>query len=218
MARRGPGNLPNPRMMQLMKMKTLLPLALAAALGLGAHAQTLAAESVAMAASAPGKAVLTETTRLTATVVAIDATTRTATLKGPGGRIVDVAVAPEAKNFDKVKVGDQVVVDYLQALSLELKKAGGMRAMTTQSASAPAAGGAVAGGAVAKQVVILADVVAVDAKKSVVTLRGPKGNTVELKVPDPGQLKLIKKGDQIEAVYTEAVAVNVEPAPKPAKK
>jgi hypothetical protein len=30
-------------------------------------------------------------------------------------------------------------------------------------------------------------------------------------VDDPEQLKLIKVGDQVEAVYTQAVAVTVEP-------
>jgi hypothetical protein len=58
-------------------------------------------------------------------------------------------------------------------------------------------------------------VVAVDAKRQVITLRGPK-RTVELKVRDPNQFKLVKVGDQVEATYTEALAVSVEPAP-PAK-
>jgi Cu/Ag efflux protein CusF len=31
-------------------------------------------------------------------------------------------------------------------------------------------------------------------------------------VEDPEQMKNIKKGDQVEAVYTEAVAISVEPA------
>jgi hypothetical protein len=34
---------------------------------------------------------------------------------------------------------------------------------------------------------------------------------VDLHVPDPGQFKLIKVGDQVHAVYTEAMAVGVEP-------
>ena len=46
-----------------------------------------------------------------------------------------------------------------------------------------------------------------------VTLRGPK-QVVDLKVQDPEQFKLIKVGDQIQAVYTEAVALVVEPAKK----
>ncbi|MGT2491639.1 hypothetical protein [Cupriavidus basilensis] len=48
-------------------------------------------------------------------------------------------------------------------------------------------------------------------KKQHVTLQGPKGK-VNLNVQDPDQLKNIKKGDQVQAVYTEAVAIAVEPA------
>ena len=57
----------------------------------------------------------------------------------------------------------------------------------------------------------------VDAKKGVVTLRGVE-RTVKLKINDPEQLKLIKKGDQVEGVYAEAVAIAVTPAPAKAKK
>jgi len=51
---------------------------------------------------------------------------------------------------------------------------------------------------------------AVDTKTHQVTLKGPN-QTVDLYVEDPAQLKLIKVGDQIEAVYTQAVAITVEP-------
>jgi len=37
-------------------------------------------------------------------------------------------------------------------------------------------------------------------------------------VQDPKQFALVKKGDQVEAIYTEAVAISVEPAPKAAPK
>jgi hypothetical protein len=33
-------------------------------------------------------------------------------------------------------------------------------------------------------------------------------------VQDPEQLKLVKKGDHIQVVYTEAIAVSVEPKAK----
>jgi hypothetical protein len=40
-----------------------------------------------------------------------------------------------------------------------------------------------------------------------------------LKIRDPEQLKLIDKGDQVEATYTEAVALAVTTVPRsPAKK
>mgnify|MGYP006334906421 CR=1 FL=1 len=60
----------------------------------------------------------------------------------------------------------------------------------------------------------MANVTAVNAKENIVTLRGPKGNSVDVSV-DPSQLKLVKVGDQVEAVYTEAIAVELIPA-KPA--
>jgi hypothetical protein len=37
---------------------------------------------------------------------------------------------------------------------------------------------------------------------------------VDLHLEDPKQLALVKKGDQVEAIYTEAVAISVEAAPK----
>lgn len=201
-----------------MKSKILLTLVVAAMAAPLSFAQTAAPQAMAFAASAPGKGMVAETIKITATVVAIDSATRTATLKRQDGKVVDVIVPPEAKNFDKVKVGDRVVVEYTRALSLELKKSGSaIREGSMQTATAPAPAGAVGGGAVANQVVVLADVEAVNIKTSSVTLRGPKGNLVELTVPDPGQLKLVKKGDQVEAVYTEAVAITVEHVAKVSK-
>ena len=69
----------------------------------------------------------------------------------------------------------------------------------------------------AKQVVVMANVTAINAKEGYVTLRGPTGNSVDLSV-EASQLKLVKVGDQVEAVYTEAVAVTVDHKPKAAKK
>jgi hypothetical protein len=71
----------------------------------------------------------------------------------------------------------------------------------------------VAGG---RQVTVIADVTAVDPQKSTITLKGPRGNSVTLNVQNPDQFKVVKKGDQVEVTYTEALALSVEPAPKPA--
>ena len=69
------------------------------------------------------------------------------------------------------------------------------------------------GVAVAREVKVTANVVAVDAATQYVTLKGPE-RTVGLKVQDPNQFKLIKVGDQVEATYTEAVAIALEPVAK----
>ncbi|HMN74467.1 MAG TPA: hypothetical protein PKC97_00255 [Burkholderiaceae bacterium] len=202
-----------------MKLRNLFVLAAAAAISSSVLAQAAPPQAVAIAASAPGEAVLASKVTLTATVVAIDSATRTVTLKGGSGNIVDVVVPPEAKKLDEIKVGDLVTVEYARAVSLTLKKKGdGIRSSTSQSATAGAPAGAVAGGAAAHQVTILANVTAVNKKEHYVTLRGPKGNSVDLAVQDPEQLKLVKVGDQVEVVYTVAMAITVDAAAKPAKK
>lgn len=162
----------------------------------------------------PGKVAVAEVTKITATVEAIDQSKRQVTLKGPKGNTLVLPVSPDAKNFDQVKVGDKVVVGYIQALSMTLKKGGKeLPSKTEKSDMARAASGEQPAGAVARQVTVIADVTAVDAKTSTVTLKGPE-RVVDLKVRDPEQFKLIKVGDQIEAVYSEGLAVSVEPAKK----
>ena len=201
-----------------MKHRLVLTLAVATALIPTAFAQQAQPPVAAViAASAPGVGGVAGALKVTATVVALDAATRTATLKGAKGRIVDVVVPPEAKNFSEIRVGDLVTVEYMRALTLELKGPGGIRSDSTQTSTAPAPAGAVAGGAAGRQVVVMANVTAVNKKEGYVTLRGPKGNSVDVSV-DPSQLKRVKVGDQVEAVYTEAVAVTVNHVAKPAKK
>ena len=167
-----------------------------------------------VAGSAPGKAGVAQTVKMTATITAIDKATRDVTLKGPQGKEVTVTAGPDVKNFDQMKVGDQVNAEYVEALTLELKKGGGQKVERTEQAGAMGAKpGAMPAGAVGRQVTVVADVVNVDPAKKTVTLRGPK-RTVELVVDDPEQLKRVAKGDQVEATYTQALAIGVEPAAK----
>lgn len=184
--------------------------ALAAASILASHAA--AQTGAAVVGKGPGVAAAAQTVKITATITAIDAATRDVTLKGPQGREVVVTAGPEVRNFAQMKVGDKVDVEYAEALTLELKKGGGMPVAKTETAGAARAKpGEQPAGMVGRQVTVVADVVAVDKDKQMVTLKGPK-QTVDLKVRDPKQLALIAKGDQVEAVYTQAVAVVVSPA------
>ena len=168
----------------------------------------------AVVGKGPGVAGVAQTVKLTATITAIDAATRALTLKGPEGKEVTLTAGPEVKNFAQMKVGDQVNVEFVEALTLELKKGSTAPvARTEQAAGAAAKPGERPAGAVGRQVTIIAEVMNVDAKTQVVTLRGPQ-RTVELKVKDPEQFKRVAKGDRVEATYTEALAIAVEPAKK----
>jgi hypothetical protein len=204
----------------LIKTKWTLALALiAAAFAATALAQKPGAAGGAVVASEPGKAAAVRAAEISARVVGIDKATRTVTLKGPQGNVVDVVAGEEVKNFAQIKVGDFVVVRYALALTLELRKTKGAAGDVTVSGgvaqASPGTRPAVAG---AREVTVIADVTAVDSKKSTITLKGPRGNVVTLDVQNPDHFKVVKKGDQVEVTYTEALALSVEPAPKPAAK
>ena len=202
----------------LLKTNTKFALVLiAAASAATAFAQQPAPVGGVAVASEPGKAAVVSAAEISAQVVAIDKATRTLTLKGPKGKVADVVAGEQVKNFDQIKVGDLVFARYAQALTLELRKtkaAGGEAVVREEAAKAkPGEKPAVAG---ARTITLMADVVAVDPKASTITLKGPKGNEVTLEVRNPEQFKVVKKGDQVEVTYTEALALSVEPAPKPA--
>ena len=59
---------------------------------------------------------------LTATIEALDMKARTATLKGPDGKAVTIK-AQDPKNLEAVKVGDEVVITYTEALAISVEKA-----------------------------------------------------------------------------------------------
>jgi Cu/Ag efflux protein CusF len=194
----------------MQKLLVALGFVAVAAVGIPAGAQT----GAVVAGKGPGMVGVAQTVKVTATITAIDKATRDVTLKGPQGNEITVTAGPEVKKFDSLKVGDQVDVQYVEALTLELKKGGGMAvARTEQKGAVGAKPGEAPGGAVGRQVTIVADVVGLDPAKQVVTLKGPQ-RTVDLKVPDPEQFKRIAKGDQVEATFTQALALAVEPAVK----
>ena len=188
-----------------------------AAVAATALAQPPAPTGGAALVSEPGKATAIQTAVVSAQVVGIDKAARTVTLKGPKGNSLDIVASDEVKNFDQIKLGDLVVARYVEALTLELKKtkaaAGDLVVQEEAAKAKPGERPAVAG---ARQVTAIADVTAVDPKKSTITLKGPRGDVVTLNVRNPDQFKVVKKGDQVEVTYTEALALSVEPAPTPA--
>ena len=188
----------------------IIGIAVVAALNAPAFAQT----GAAVVTKAPGSVGVAQTIKATATIAAIDKTTRAVTLKGPQGKEVSVIAGEQVKNFAHLKVGDRVNIEYVEALTLELKKGSTAPVgRTEQAAMAGAKPSETPMGAGGRQVKVTAEVVGLDPNTQVVTLRGPK-RTVELRVPDPAQFKLVAMGDRVEATYTEAVAVAVEPAKK----
>ena len=183
-------------------------------LPLAAQSQAAPTTQTAVATS-PGKAAAAATTEVTAKVVAVDAAQRTVTLQSAGGKERTIEVGEQVRNFSQIKVGDTVQAKYTEALALELKKGTmSMSAPTEEQAITPAPpAGAKPGGTVARKVTAMTEVIAVDPTNKMVTLRGPRGNEVDVNVQDPDQLKNIKKGDHVQVTYVEALAISVKAAP-----
>jgi hypothetical protein len=165
--------------------------------------------------SEPGKAGVARGVELSAQVVSVDRKTRTLSLKAPNGKVADVVVGEEVKNFDQIKAGDMVVVRLMQSLMLELQKVkSGTTGITATEGAVKAQPGQRPGVAAAREISAIAKVTKVDPKAKTIDLKGPRGNTVTLDVQNPDHFKVVKVGDEVLVTYTEAVAVSVEPAKK----
>ncbi|MBB4517548.1 Cu/Ag efflux protein CusF [Paraburkholderia fungorum] len=164
----------------------------------------------AMASAAQGIVSEVQPVHLKAQIVGIDPGTRTLTLKGPAGNVVVVLVSQQVAGFDQLQIGDRVDVLYKNALLVKADKVTGadkgIRARVDTQVYAPASGGF----ASARQVEVLATVQKIDHKKRLVTLRGAY-QTQTLEVGPDVDLKGVKVGDTIHAVFVSAAAVQVTP-------
>ena len=156
---------------------------------------------------------IADSVTVTATVEAIDLDKRIVTLKGEDGVVSDLKVGKEVKNLAQVKKGDQVVATYHEAIAYEVFKPGtampganeAMVAERAKHGEKPAAG-------VAQVDSVTATITAIDKEHSKVTLKGPEGHSVTVKVKDPKKLEGVAVGDLVQLTYTQALAIAVKPA------
>jgi hypothetical protein len=189
----------------VIKLNLLFPLGALAALAFG----------TAIAQPAP---VSTEKVHsISATVDKIDAKTRTIELR-KDKEVQSIQVPPEVRNFDKIKVGDEVVVTYYEGLAAEFKKKGESKTVGVLDASTGTArmpeGSGKPGAAVGNRIKTTVTIESVDTKTHSVTFIGPSGLSRTVDVVDPKAQTFIaglKKGDEVELTYVEALAVTVEP-------
>jgi Cu/Ag efflux protein CusF len=199
------------------KKLTTFALALAVAFPLASVAQKKA-EVAGGAVTAPGKAGAAAVVTAQGVIEAVDPKTREVKIKLANGETRTIVAGEEVRNFDQIKVGDKLNVKYLESATIELKKGGkAVVARTESSTMERAKPGEKPGGVATREIKVVSDVVAVDEKAKKVSVKNDKGEVVSVDVRDPEQLKLIKKGDQVEVTYIQAVAISLEAA-APAKK
>lgn len=157
-----------------------------------------------------GVASAVEPVHVKAEIVGIDPGMRTVTLQGPAGHVIAVMVSQQVAGFEKLKVGDRVDVLYKNALLVKADKVSGgnkgIRSRVDTQVYAPASGGFES----ARQIEVLATVQKIDHKKGLVTLRGA-AQTQTLQVGPDVDLKDVKVGDMVHAVFVSAAAVQITP-------
>jgi Cu/Ag efflux protein CusF len=152
-----------------------------------------------------------------ATVVGVNYKTREVTLEvrnKPGDNFVDVTVSDDVKNLSQVRFGDRVTVDYIEAVSVDLFRAGDVEpGVGVAVAAAKAAPGARPAGAKGIETSVTAVIEAIDRENELVALRMPDGVHKIVKVSNPAILERVSAGDKVRISFVRAWAVSVTPSP-----
>ena len=148
---------------------------------------------------------------ITAEVVAIDRVDRTLALLGPDGNVVAVEVSHAARNFDQIKIGDQVKIEYYEAVAIYIGKHGQKPEETAGLVVARSKKGEKPGAVVVEAVDVSATIVKINKKKRKITLKGPDGKKFTTKVDESvKEFDTLKVGDSLHVRFTEAIAISVE--------
>lgn len=150
-------------------------------------------------------------------ITALNTSTREVTVTGSDGSSVEIVAGPDIRNFNQLKVGDQVALDYRAAVALELEPAGSapLGATATQARTVPNRGD-IPGGARSNTISLVTEVAAVNPERGTIALRGESGNTQLIAVERPdlrAKLPNVKRGDLLRISYTQAVALGIRRFP-----
>jgi hypothetical protein len=168
-----------------------------------------APENAATAPNIERGGVVLDAMTVTATVQSINAEDRTVVLQRPDGTQTTYECGPEVRNFDQIKVGDQVTATAAEELALALIKGGVPPAAGTSSAIVRAPKGAKPGGKIVDTVAFTAKVVSVNAMGREVTLQMPAGPNKTVKVGPDINLANVNPGDDVGVRLTRAFAISV---------
>ena len=161
------------------------------------------------AAFAQSKSITGETRTVTATVQAIEKSSRQVTLKNDDGNYEVLTVPASVKRFDSLKVGDKVKANYYENVVVRLKAPGEKDVDTATGAVTPGSGTSPSG-TVAAQRAITATITAVDLKVPSITFTGPNGWSYSSHVEDKAALAKVKVGDKVDITWTTAALVSID--------
>jgi len=145
-----------------------------------------------------------------ATVESIDYAGRTVTLQGPDGAMGTYRLGKEVKNFNQIKVGDQVKATMLESIAVFVGPSEVEPSVGNIQTVALAPKGKKPGMVVANTAEAVVRVESVDAANRTVTVAGVADVPRKLTVGPNVNLVNLKAGDKVMVRYTEAMAIVVE--------
>jgi hypothetical protein len=158
------------------------------------------------------KAVARGTLRATATVEAVDKDNRILTLRTPSGEIRTIRIDSVVKNFDRIKRGDHIVIEYLEEVTVYLETQGTATKDERVNASASADDNGPSG-VIVETLQRRATVQDVDYTTRTLTLLAPDGRRRTVRISSHlGPIDKINRGDRIIVRYTKIIAVGVTQA------
>lgn len=173
----------------------------------------LLAGTLAMPLSASARVIGAAMTTASGQVTAVDQATRTITLRGPEGNTVEVVAGPDVRNFNQIKAGDTLTLDYYESVAVDVRPAGsGAPEVVTETAATRSAKGERPGGAIGRQTTITAKIWHINPSANLVILEGPQGGRRTIQVRDPAlraKLQQLKEGDLVDFTITQAVAAAI---------
>ena len=191
-------------------MKNLKYVAVLALLSMAAYA-TSTDEEVMMdrpSFSASQKAIVS------AVVQAIDHETRVVTLRKPDGEEITFTAGEKVRNLGQVEVGDVLVAEYVESVSIKVLANDGMEADAADVvAMARAEEGEKPGFAAMDSSVVIATVEEINLEMNTFKLKGPDGVVDEYVARNPDNLRRAKVGDLVVTTVTESIAITVESVP-----
>lgn len=152
-----------------------------------------------------------QTMTTAAEVEAINHETRVVTLRRIDGEEITFTAGDEVRNLAQVAVGDMLLAEYIETISIEVMANEGMGAAAAgASAMARTEEGEMPGFAAMDTAVTVATVEAIDIENNTFKLKEVDGSINQYVARNPDNLKRAKVGDLVVTTVSTAVAISVE--------
>jgi len=158
----------------------------------------------------PGVVVI-DVLEVKATLESIDPKRRLITLKSMPDRILVLKADKAVRNFDQLKKGEAVLVDFVESVAIFIRAAKAPQSPAEARMVSVAPKGAKVGVLLAETFELSAVLESIDVKARQVTVKEPGGSR-RIVVVDKSfkNLERFRRGEEVVLRVTEAIAINVE--------